>query len=613
MTRRDLMVTLTASLAMTRLGAAENDVRSASGEDWRNIRNGSDIPRENYSDQPYVVITKDGNWLCVLTTGVGNEGSTGQHIVSTISTDKGKTWSKPIDIEPANGPEASWVMPLITPGGRVYVFYTYNADNLRFDTKSNSPRMAKRVDTLGSYAFKYSDDHGLTWSSDRHYIPMRLMRIDRENAYGGKVVYFWGVGKPIVTRHGAMFGFAKVGKWGDPGGMVTSQGCFMHSPNILVEKDPKKIKWELLPEGDEGLRAPKGPVSDEANLVEMSDGSLYATYRSIDGYNCQAYSRDGGRTWTPPGYATYSPDGRRLKHPRAANFVRKFSNGKYLLWFHNHGGEAVHLLEKWSYYDGRNPGWVLGGVEKNGHIYWSQPEILLYDSEPATKISYPDFVEDRGDFYITETMKTHARVHKIDRSLLEAVWSQAEARTVAQQGLALTVNGKQTRPGQLIKMPQLSNLAAGGGFTVDFWIKLRELSPGQTVLDAKTGEGKGIRISTTNRFTLALALHDGATESTWESDPGTHEGTLKTGVWQHVAFIVDGGPKLISVVVDGVFNDGGPVRDYGWGRFAPSLSDVNGEKEAKFAPAIFGEIKTLRIYDRYLRTSEAVGNWRAGA
>ena len=76
------------------------------------------------------------------------------------------------------------------------------------------------------------------------------------------------------------------GKWGDPGGMVTSQGCFMHSPNILTERDPKKLKWELLPDGDEGLRAPKGPVSDEANLVEMNDGSLYATYRTIDGFNC---------------------------------------------------------------------------------------------------------------------------------------------------------------------------------------------------------------------------------------------------------------------------------------------------------------------------------------
>ena len=613
MTRRDLMATFTASLAAARLQAVAAQPDGSSQTDWRNIRNGWEIPRENYSDQPYVVITKDGNWLCVLTTGTGNEGSTGQHIVSTISTDKGRTWSKPVDIEPANGPEASWVMPLLTPSGRVYVFYTYNADNLRFDTKSNSPRMAKRVDTLGQYAFKYSDDHGQSWSSQRYFIPMRLMRIDRENAYAGKVLYFWGVGKPLATRRGAMFGFAKVGKWGDPGGMVTSQGCFMQSPNILTERNVEKIKWATLPEGEEGLRAPKGPVSDEANLTELSDGSLYATYRTIDGYNCQAYSRDGGRTWTPPGYATYTPGGRRIKHPRAANFVRKFSNGKYVLWFHNHGGEAVHAVEKWSYYDGRNPGWILGGVEKNGYIHWSQPEILLYDSDPATRISYPDFVEDHGEFYITETMKTHARVHKIDRSLLEAVWTQAENRTAASRGLILQVDGTQTRPGQLIKMPRLPNLADGGGFTIDFWMKLRELSPGQTVLDAKTPDGKGIRISTSNRFTLELAMSDGAQQAAWDSDPGTHEGTLKVGVWQHFAFIVDGGPKLITVIVDGAFNDGGAVRDYGWGRFPSALADVNGEKEAKFAPAVFGEIRTLRVYDRYLTTSEAVGNWRAGA
>jgi len=601
------------------------DTTTPGSKDWRDIRNGSEIPREGYSDQPYVVITKDGNWLCVLTTGVGVEGQTGQHIIATISKDKGKTWSKPVDIEPAKGPEASWVMPLMTPSGRVYVFYTYNADNLRFDTKSNSPNMAKRVDTLGKYAFKYSDDGGLTWSNNRYYIPVRLFRIDRENAYGGKVVYFWGVGKPITTRHGAIFGFAKVGKWGDPGGMVTSQACFMHSRNILSEKNPEKIDWETLPEGDEGLRAPKGAVADEANLVELNDGSLYATYRTIDGYNCAAYSRDSGKTWTPSAYAVYKPGGRRIKHPRAANFVKKFSNGKYLLWFHNHGGEPVHA-SNWSsyhvdrkpgeppratYYDNRNPGWILAGVEKSGYIHWAEPEILLYDPEPATKISYPDFVEDNGEFYITETMKTHARVHHIDRSLLEGAWNQLENRTLTRNGLLLEVNGQSTPPGAAVKMPTLPSLLTGG-ITVDFWLKLSELSPGQVLFDATTEGGKGIRIFVSDRFTIGISLNDGQRQSVWDCDPGTHEGTLRSGIWQYFAFTVDGGPKIISVMVDGFLNDGGAVREYGWTRFDKNLDDVNGPGEAKFAPAIFGNLKTLRIYGRYLRTSEMAGNWRAG-
>src|ERR1700730_3292288 len=138
--------------------------------DPRNVVNGSLIPRENYSDQPYVVITNDGNWLCVLTTGRGNEGHSGQHAISTISSDQARTWSTPVDIEPANGPEASWVMPLKVPSGRVYVFYNYNKDNIR-SVHSNSQNYSKRVDTLGAYVFKFSDDNGRTWSSARYEIP----------------------------------------------------------------------------------------------------------------------------------------------------------------------------------------------------------------------------------------------------------------------------------------------------------------------------------------------------------------------------------------------------------------------------------------------------------
>lgn len=483
---------------------------AAGNEDGRNIRSGFPIPSEGYSDQPYVVITRDGNWLCTLTTGRGGEGDTGQHIVSTISADQGRTWSTPVDIESSAGPEASWVMPVVTPGGRVYAFYTYNADDLRIDERSNNPEIARRVDTLGRYAFKYSDDHGRSWSRQRYYIPMRQMRIDRENVWGGRVLYFWGVGKPIFNRDREMiFGFSKVGKWGYPGAIVTSQAVFMKSPNIASERDPRRLRWELLPAGEEGLRAPKNPIAEETNLVELSDGSLYCAYRSIDGYLCAAYSRDGGRSWTPPAYATDTPGGRPIKQPRAAGFVRKFSNGKFLLWYHNHGGEAVHR-RKWSYYLGRNPGWLAGGIERNGFIHWSQPEILLYDLDPETRISYPDFIEDNGRFFITETIKTTARVHRIEPSLLEAVWSQFDNRTVARRGLVLDTGGAFPAT---VGAPMVPNLAQGGGFTLEFWVRFDELSPGQVLFDALTEAGRGIALRTTDRFTLALTLNDGHTSA----------------------------------------------------------------------------------------------------
>lgn len=577
--------------------------------DSRDIRTGRPIPDEGYCDQPYVVLTDDGQWLCVMTTGQGVEGQPGQHVVAVRSADRGQNWSELVPIEPADGPEASWAMPLKVPGGRVYVFYTYNADNLRLVPGGNSPATNRRVDTLGKYVYKYSDDHGRTWSAERFEIPMRRMRIDRENNDGGKTLFFWGVGKPIISDDTAYFGFAKVGKWGVPGAMVISQGVFLKSRNLLTERAPAKIRWELLPDGDEGLRAPKGPVSDEANPVALSDGSLFATYRTIDGYPCHAYSRDGGHTWTPPAYATYGPGGRRIKHPRAANFVRKFANGKFLYWFHNHGGEPVHA-GAWDPYKGRNPAWVLGGVEKDGLIHWSEPEVLLYDDDPATRVSYPDFIEDGGKYFVTETQKTVARVHEIDPALLEGLWNQGEREEVARAGLALDLAGDSIAAGSQVVVPRLSDLSQRHGFSIDCWVRFDELTAGQTILDTRDGAGKGLRLTVSERSALRLALHDGRLESSWESDPGTGPGTLKVGAWQHVVVIVDGGPKIITFVVDGILNDGGALREYGWGRFPHELGDVNGVSHAQLAPKLLGRLRAFRIYDRALRTSEAVGNSR---
>ncbi len=74
--------------------------------DTCNFRTGRPLPKESYCDQPYVVTTDRGDWLCVMTTGKGLEGQSGQHVIAAISCDHGGTWTEPVDIEPAGGPEA---------------------------------------------------------------------------------------------------------------------------------------------------------------------------------------------------------------------------------------------------------------------------------------------------------------------------------------------------------------------------------------------------------------------------------------------------------------------------------------------------------------------------
>jgi len=379
------------------------------------IATGREIPSEGYCDQPYVVKLADGTWLCTMTTGRGREGEGGQHVVSTRSSDQGRTWGELVDIEPADGPEASWVMPLVTPRGRIYAFYTYNAADLRTVTGGG-----KRVDTLGEYALKYSDDGGRTWSDERWFIPVRETDIDRRNPYEGAVRFFWGVGKPIVHDGAVYLGFSKVGRFGE-GFIAESEAWFLRSDNILVDDDPAKIRWQTLPTGERGLRSPEGPIAEEANLTVLSDGSLFCTYRTVAGHPCHAYSRDEGRTWTAPEFMTYEPGGERLKHPRAANFVRRLDEGpfagRYIYWFHNHGGRG---------YQGRNPAWLLGGKEKDSPggkvIAWGRPVAILYSEDPAVRISYPDFIWDDGRLFITETQKSIARVHEVPGELLESLW-----------------------------------------------------------------------------------------------------------------------------------------------------------------------------------------------
>jgi hypothetical protein len=104
-------------------------------------------------------------------------------------------------------------------------------------------------------------------------------------------------------------------------------------------------------------------------------------------------------------------------------------------------------------------------------------------------------------------------------------------------------------------------------------------------------------------------MNDSRSESRWDCDPGL----LEAGRLHHVVVIVDGGPRIISFVVDGVLCDGGGARPFGWGRFSPYLDNVNGADVLRIALAgIDGEIRSLRLYDRYLLTAEAIANFRAG-
>lgn len=590
--------------------------------DPRNITSGLVIPDEGYSDQPYVVKMDDGAWLCVMTTGPAVEGAGGQHVVARRSMDRGRTWSEAVDVEPSSGPEASYAVPLKVPSGRIYVFYNHNTDRVRqviADRPAYPDGYCRRVDSLGHFVFKYSDDGGRTWSSHRYDIPMRDFEIDRRNPYGGRLKFFWNVGRAFSFQGAGFVPIHKVGGFGE-GFFTSSEGALLRSGNILTESDPSRLRWQTLPDGDIGLRAPPGggPVAEEQSVSVLSDGSLFCVYRTIDGHAAYSYSRDGGRTWDTPRYMRFA-DGRLMKHPRAANFAWRCENGKYLYWFHNHGGRFIResARRRTIAYEDRNPVWLAGGVEANSPqgkvIRWSQPEIALYDDDPVVRMSYPDLVEDAGKYFVTETQKEVARIHELDKTLLEGLWNQFEAAGASRAGLLVDLKAPAPAAIPAPQFPAFIKRAAGGngredlraGFSIDLWVRLESAAPGQVLLDNRTPEGKGFALQTAPGNRVELILNDGRTENRWAADPGT----LAVGRPLHIAAIADGGPKIISFVIDGRFCDGGASRQFGWGRFSPNLQGAAGGPEIRLSPAAL----RLRLYGRALRTSEAIASYRAGS
>ena len=597
--------------------------------DTRLLSTGTLIPTRTYCDQPYIVRTDDGAWLCCVTTGAGHEGEPGQHVTTMRSTDRGATWSTPAPVEASIKPENSYAVMLKSPNSpRVFIFYNHNTDDVREVRRHDGKPPLKRVDSLGYYVFKYSDDHGRTWSSERVTIPVREFKCDRENVYGGAIRFFWNVGRPFIHDNAAYIPLIKVGGFGD-GFFVSSEGVLLRSDDLLQSQDPGRATWATLPDGDVGLRSPSGggPISEEQSYQVLSDGSIHAVYRTTDGHPTECYSRDGGRTWSAPQYQRFA-DGRAMKHSRAANFAWRCGNGKYLYWFHNHGGRD---------YEDRNPVWLCGGVEADSPegkvIAWSQPEIVLYDDDPMVRISYPDLIEEDGRYFVTETQKAVARVHELPREMLEGMWRALEKQLASRTAEPVKAPTNTSRAARLspppsplrreeakastIEVPAFlardwSRADYGtrdtrAGLTLELWIELASLDAGRVLFDTRVaGAGSaGVSLTTNAGGALSLTLGDGRQTCVWDSDR-----VLRAGAVHHVAAIVDGGPKVVSFVIDGRLCDGGDARQFGWGRYSPTLMHARGLA----SPRVANDSGVLKweVHPRALKTFEVIERFLGG-
>ena len=119
----------------------------------------------------------------------------------------------------------------------------------------------------------------------------------------------------------------------------------------------------------------------------------------------------------------------------------------------------------------------------------------------------------------------------------------------------------------------------------------------------------GVRLEWLSKRCLKLTISDGRCEFSWSSDVGI----LTDGLLHHITIVVDGGPKIISFFVDGVFCDGGDKRQFGWGRFTPYFRGLPARVPLVVTELGFKSLLGLRIYPRAFLAAEAGALFRAAS
>jgi len=595
------------------------------------------------------------------------EGAAGEKMIAMQTRDNGKTWSDPVDIDTEydlqTSHQASAYGSVVArpDGSRVFALWVQNINNVE-NLPGEDPNPLFRADMLGNFLWKYSDDQGSTWSDDRYTIPVPFTYIESVNsfseAHGGtgnetKTQIMWEVDTVKTMSNGTvLFAFTKIGTYAVA---PPEEMYIMASHNLLVEEDPEKVEWVMWPEGWHGPGAVNhlddeadDAVAEESHVVPINNETqLYMTFRQAYGYMGQAYSQVGnfGADWGESSFAEYMPTwagsvegGDWVKQCRGPMTPVRQKNNLILMIYYN--TEMLAAFASTAPVSDRNLLWLTVGLEdSDGLVKWSQPELTLYDRDRAKWHGYCDVITTNdGHVYISETYKgppeSEARTHKVSDELLEKLYGQMDNKDVTSGVTASFDNSRgdldylqipsDTEAFNFRLYPREKygftfDLRLPGGDREELVVKMgdenRDDDSGVTILDSTDANDHGVKLERFFNGTVKITLTDadGMTASHM-TDPTCSAQLAVRADWHQLAVIVDGGPKLIMLMVDGKLCDGGRIDraiypdDWknGHSFFNPLLGDTSGKNKFKI-----GDVLRGRFYDRVLFTSELIGNFRS--
>ena len=337
-------------------------------------------PGDTYNDHFQVISNPSNGMLFAFWTQASKEGDVDQHIAFSKSADKGVTWTPPVVL--AGSPNkknpallASWQQPMLAKGGRLYCLWNQQ-------TTSKGPH-------CGLMFGAYSDDDGDTWSAPKlvpftermdadpadDHIPPSWCNWQRPLRLGENGKYFVG-----CSRHGKAPYDAK-------------GGCkieFWQFENIDENPPVENIRLKYFSTNRNALDATKigdgnwfmpkeGPAIEEAGIVKLPDGRLFAMMRSSIGHPVWSQSRDGGRTWSEAKPLLDRDGGTPYLHPRSPCPIYDWkgpeaASGRYFALIHQ-----TFDFKGTTAYQQRGPLYLIAGEFKPGaeQPIWFKPPKLF--------------------------------------------------------------------------------------------------------------------------------------------------------------------------------------------------------------------------------------------
>ena len=335
---------------------------------------------DTFNDHFHVLDDPARGLLYAFWTQGSHEACEDEHIAFSKSSDGGKTWTDPVLLAGSHDrvnpvPVAGWQQPMLSKSGRLYCLW-------------NQETTVKQH-LCGLMYGRYSDDAGETWSEPEVVPFPGRMDSDPEDPSIPPSWCNWQ--RPLRLGEGGKYlvGCSRHGR----APYDESAGCkveFWQYENIDEDPEVRDIKISFFSTGRQSFDATKvdtdieyvpreGPAIEEASIVGLPDGRLFALMRSSLGHPVWSQSRDNGHTWSTPKILLDKDGGTAFKHPRSPCPIYdqngpEARSGKYFALIHN-----TFDFDGITAYQIRGPLYKIEGTfmpDADQPIWFSSPELF---------------------------------------------------------------------------------------------------------------------------------------------------------------------------------------------------------------------------------------------